>query len=70
MRRYGQDCALAISFVEQGETRVLRQKQLIARLQKTGEPLEQAKESLENCETMLQRLRVHLEIMQGLMKLR
>lgn len=70
MRRYGQDCALAISFVEQGEMRVLRQKQLIARLQKTGEPLEQAKESLENCETMLQRLRVHLEIMQGLMRLR
>lgn len=69
MGRNGKDCTLALRFVAEGERRVLRQKQLIVQLAGRGKPLGEAEVYLHSLETMLGRLRIHLNIMQALMRI-
>jgi hypothetical protein len=68
MARYGNRLALALRHVEEGQTRVVLQQQLIARLEIEGQPTKQAEEILSTFETTLLGLRNHLEIMRELMK--
>jgi len=62
------DLRLGLRFIEEGEIRVLQQRQLIARLKKKGQSTDQAEAALKGFERSLLQLRNHLEIMQELMK--
>jgi hypothetical protein len=55
-------------FIAEGEKRLVRQRQLIARLKKQGRPTSQAESVLVAFELMVFKLRNHLEVMKTLMR--
>jgi hypothetical protein len=59
---------LAARYVAEGELRISRQKELIARLNKNGRPTDRAETVLRGYEGSLLQLLNHLEIMQELTK--
>jgi hypothetical protein len=65
-RSHGRE--LALGFVKASETRVLQQKQLIARMKRNGRSTKQAEEVLRDFEAALLTIRNHLEVMQELMR--
>lgn len=67
-RRKGNALDLSRQFIADWEGRILRQKQLISRLQTKGKPTEQATLVLKRFENTLLELQNHSEIVQVLMK--
>jgi hypothetical protein len=59
---------LGMRFITEGEMRLVRQRQLIARLKKQGRPTSQAESVLVTFELMVFKLRNHLEVMKTLMR--
>jgi hypothetical protein len=57
----------SLQFIANGQTRVLRQKQLIAQLKTEGRPTEQAETVLGKFEVSLEQLRNHSALVQNLM---
>ena len=62
------DHQLALRYIGEGELRIARQRELIARLKKNGRFTDQAEAVLKGFEGSLLQLRNHLEIMQVLME--
>jgi hypothetical protein len=67
-RRLENDLSLSLRFIADWEGRVLRQKQLISRLEEQQKPTGPAELVLKGFERTLQQLQNHSEIMQKLMK--
>jgi hypothetical protein len=62
--------ALSLQFVAEGERHVSRQQRLVASLRERGQPSAEAEVDLARLETMLRRLRNHLEMMRELTSFR
>ena len=58
------DLAMARRHVAEGEERVLRQRQLVGRLEERGEPTGAGLDLLEEFEATLEQMRVHLAVME------
>jgi hypothetical protein len=67
-QRTENDLQLALRYIEEGELRSSRQRELIGRLKKFGRSTDQAEAVLKGFEGSLLQLRNHLDVMQELMK--
>ncbi len=62
------DLHLGQRFIAESELRIVRQRQMIERMRRRGQPTEQAEAVLKGFEASLLQLRNHVEVMQELMK--
>jgi hypothetical protein len=62
------DLHLGQRFIVESELRIVRQRQMIERMRRKGQPTEQAEAVLKGFEASLLQLRNHVEVMQELMR--
>jgi hypothetical protein len=62
------DLHLGQRFIAESEQRILRQRQMVERMRRKGQPTEQAEAVLKGFEASLLQLRNHVDVMQELMK--
>ena len=62
------DLHLGQRFIAESELRIVRQRQMVERMRRKGQPTEQAEAVLKGFEASLLQLRNHVEVMQELMR--
>ena len=62
------DLHLGQRFIVESELRIVRQRQMIERMRRKGQPTEQAEAALKGFEASLLQLRNHVDVMDELMR--